>query len=380
MLGADCRLVMVIRQLKSNVMSAQLRNHRRVRELLRRLAQLLVLLVLAACSDQAIERPRPALGDFLRFEAPPVPPLATIVGSPSGPSDSPDPLVADDTSNEIPYLCERFELRVRDDGRIWHKRLRRSWTEADRQRFRKLVAMVANELGADPQLLLLWALRESTYNPHAIHVLDPDIEASTTSWRRHRWDPDRAAELEAVMTELGARDPGYWAAKAELARISRFRDNPHYEAQIDYELITPDGQKSPGQRSAWSYGYGPFGFNPTYFVPTWDPKAPPWVFCNDDGLAAIVTAIWAAREHQRECAALGYGDSNEVVNRRFSSGHCAPRPERAAKFRTRARARGIDPDARAKLGSRWPADRSDRAQLLDHLRTRAAEQGLLAEY
>src|SRR5690606_2525271 len=117
---------------------------------------------------------------------------------------------------------------------------------------------VANELGADPKLLTLWALRESTYNPYAIHVLDPDIEGSTASWRRHRWDPERAAELEAQMAELGARDPGYWTAKAELARISRFRDNPHYDAKIDYELIASDGSKAPGRRSAWSYGYGPF--------------------------------------------------------------------------------------------------------------------------
>ncbi|MFO7562765.1 MAG: hypothetical protein R6X02_09005 [Enhygromyxa sp.] len=349
--------------------------------MLRRAAQLLISLLLAACSDQAVERPRPALGDFLRFEAPPVPPLETIVGGPPEPGeDLEDTSGADEPIDVVPYACERFELRVRSDGRVWHKRLRRSWSDADRQRFRKLVVMVADELGADPKLLTLWALRESTYNPYAIHVLDPDVEGSTASWRRHRWDPERAAELEARMAELGARDPGYWTAKAELARISRFRDNPHYDAKIDYELVATDGSKTPGRRSAWSYGYGPFGFNPTYFMPLWDASAPPWVFCNDDGLAAIVTAIWAAREHQRECAGLGFGASNEVVNRRFSSGHCSPRPGRAQKFRNRALARGIDPEARAKLGDRWPADRSDRAELLAHLRSQAAEQGLLSPH
>src|SRR5690606_6240642 len=361
MLGAHCRLVMVVRGRRCNApRRVALRNHRRVRALLRRLAQLLVLLLLAACSDQAVERPRPELGDFLRFEAPPVPPLATIVGGARAQDDaSGAELASGQTTEEIPYACERFELRVRDDGRVWHKRLRRSWTDEDRQRFRKLVVMVADELGADPRLLTLWALRESTYNPYAIHVLDPDVEASTASWRRHRWNPERAAELEALMTELGARDPGYWTAKAGLARISRFRDNSHYETPIESELVTTDGTRTPDQRSAWGYGYGPFGFNPTYFVPTWDATAPPWVFCNDDGLAAIVTAIWAAREHQRECAGLGFGDSYEVVNRRFSSGHCAPRPGRAQKFHARAQARGIDPEARAKLGDRWPADHSD---------------------
>ena len=182
------------------------------------------------------------------------------------------------------------------------------------------------------------------------------------------------------MTELGARDPGYWTAKAELARISRFRANEFYDSRIDYEIVGRDGSRSPGQRSVWSYGYGPFGFNPTYFLPIWDADAPPWVFCNDDGLAAIVTAVWAAREHQRECAALGFASSNEVVNRRFSSGHCDPRPGRAQKFRSRARARGINPDAPAKLGARWPADSSDRAQLLEHLRAQASAQGLLSDH
>ncbi len=334
---------------------------------------------LLACSEQAVELPRGELFESLRLAVPSVPPLATMVGGPGDP-DTPDTAAAQAPVDPTPpYVCERFELRVGERGRTWHKRLRRSWTEDDRERFRELVRFVAHELGADPKLLTLWALRESTYNPYAIHVLDPDVEASTASWRRHRWDPDRAAALEAKMQELGARDPGYWAAKAELARISRFRDNPHYDAQIAYELVA-DGERRPGQRSAWGYGYGPFGFNPTYFLPLWDASAPPWVFCNDDGLAAIVTAIWAAREHQRECKALGYGDSNEVVNRRFSSGHCEPRPNRAHKFRARARARGIDPNAKAKLGDRWPADATDRDALLDALRLEAAAQGLLSSY
>lgn len=343
--------------------------------LLRRLAQLIALLWIAACSDQAIERSHFEVGDFVRVEEPT---LATLTHEP--PKEPQQQPAQREAVQPLPYVCERFELRSNKRGRIWHKRLRHAWTEADRQKFRDLIEMVANELGADSRLLTLWALRESTYNPYAIHVLDPDVEASTASWRRHRWDPERAAELERVMAELGARDPGYWSAKAELARISRFRANPHYDALIEYEAVAPDGHREPGQRSAWSYGYGPFGFNPTYFLPLWDSQAPPWVFCNDDGLAAIVTAIWAAREHQRECASLGYGDSYEVVNRRFSSGHCAPRPNRAEKFRTRARRRGINPDARAKLGDRWPADSSDRAQLLGHLRARAAEQGLLSSY
>jgi len=338
------------------------------------------LLGLVACSEQATEMQRPEFGDFLRFDTALAAPRSTIGDRLADAERIEAPALTSEPAERraaVPYSCERFELRVRDDGRAWHRRLRRSWTNHDRANFRKLVVMVARELGADPKLLTLWALRESTYNPYAIHVLNPDVEASTTAWRRHRWDPERAAELEAQMAELGARDPGFWAAKAELSRISRFRTNPHFNSLINYDQVMSDGARIPQRRSAWGYGYGPFGFNPTYFLPIWDADAPPWVFCNDDGLAAIVTAVWAARAHQRECEGLGYGASNEVVNRRFSSGHCAERPERAAKFLTRARSRGIDPAARAKLGSRWPADTSDRGELLDHLRARAAEEGLL---
>lgn len=279
----------------------------------------------------------------------------------------------------VPYACERFEVRLRDDGqRTWHKRLRRPWDASDRERFRDLVGMVAKEMGADPRLIKLWALRESTYNPYAIHVLSPDLEAAENSWRKHRWDPDRAASLEDTMVEAGAQAPEYWRAKADLARISTFRENRFFDDRIAFEFVAPDGQREPRTASYWGLGYGPFGFNPTYFLPAWDATAPPWVFCGDDGIAAIVTAVWVAREDQRECEALGYAGSNEVVNRRFSSGHCEPRPNRAMRFRKRAR--GLDPSARAALGEAWPAADSDRAVVVEAMATRAEAAGLLSRY
>lgn len=353
------------------------------------MAEFVVLLWLSACAEQAVEQPASRLGEFLHLEDPPtvsleaIADVAALVEGP--PRDTPKAAELDDDQvgpgePDFPYACERFEVRLREDGRAWHRRLRRRWTEADRKRFRELVELVAEEMGADPRLLTLWALRESTYNPYAIHVLNPDLEASAASWRRHRWDPERAAELEARMDELGAQDPGYWTAKAELARISRFRDNRWYEARAEVEVVLPDGERRTQTTSYWGYGYGPFGFNPTHFLPTWEAADPPWVFCNHDGIAAIVTAVWAARSHQRECESLGFGGSYEVVNRRFSSGHCQPRPSRAAGFRKRARRRGLDVRARAKLGGRWPAETSDRRQILEHMRIKAEAAGLLSNY
>ncbi|NVB37903.1 hypothetical protein G6O69_08655 [Pseudenhygromyxa sp. WMMC2535] len=354
---------------------------------LRRLAQLVALLWMAACAEQAVEQPSGGqMGAFVLLEDPPVPSLSTIVhavrersgteqGEGRGTTRDADP------ASRVPsYVCERFEVRMREGGRSWHRRLRRTWTEADRVRFRSLVELVAKEMGAEPRLLELWALRESTYNPYAIHVLNPDLEASATSWRKHRWDPERAAQLEESMAALGARDPEYWQAKAELARISRFRGNDFYDALVEFEVVDRDGARARRRTSYWGYGYGPYGFNPTYFLATWDAEAPPWVFCNDDGLAAIVTAIWAAREHQRECESLGFEGSYEVVNRRFSAGHCAARPKADRRFGERARRRGLAPESEAKLGRDWPADASDRAVLLEHLRTKAAAEGLLSRY
>lgn len=280
---------------------------------------------------------------------------------------------------ELPYQCEDFEVVVNKKGKLRHRRLRHKWTQADRTRFKNLVVMIAKEMGADPRLLRLWALRESTYNPHAIHVLNPDLHAADRSWERHRYTPEKAARLEAVMRKAGAKKKNYWKAKAELSRLTRFAENTYFFSEVEFDLVYADGSRAKERTSRWSYGYGPFGFNPTYFLPLWDTKAPPWVFCNDDGIAAIVTAVWAARRAQRECRQEGYGESYEAVNRRFSSGSCRPRPERAAYFRKRARAWGLNPSGKAKLGKRWP-DSSDRTALVAHMRGLAKEQGLFSSY
>ena len=65
-----------------------------------------------------------------------------------------------------------------------------------------------------------------------------------------------------------------------------------------------------------------------------------------------------------------------MVNHRFGSGHCGD-PGPNAKFRKRARRVGLYPDARARLGRKWKRDETDRDALLDHLRRRAVQEGLL---
>lgn len=279
-----------------------------------------------------------------------------------------------------PYVCEDFEVRLNKSGKPRYKRLRKTWTPEDKARFKALVEMVADEMGADPRLVRLWALRESTYNPYAIHVLNPDLRGADRSWERHRWTERKEKILRKTMRKHGVKSKAYWEAKADLKRLFRFKDNAYFDAQVEYEVVYRNGTRVKEQGSRWSYGYGPFGFNPTYFLPLWDRDAPPWVFCNSDGIPAIVTAIWAARRAQRECRAQGYGDSYEAVNRRFSSGSCRPRPERAHLFRARARGWGLNPSRKAKLGKQWIESETDRQEIVEHMRARAKAEGLLSAY
>ena len=273
--------------------------------------------------------------------------------------------------------CEGFRVTVDERGQPRHRRIRKPWSKADRQRFRSLVTMVAAEMGAEPRLLHAWSMRESTYQPSALHVLNPDVQGATTAWKKYAYDADEEARLEAELAHTEATQPRYWKIKGKLSRLRRFKGNPHLYATVEYERVAPDGTATLTQGSAWAFGYGPFGFNPAYFVQVWDAKAPPWVFCHDDGLAAIVTAIWSARAHQRECEGLGFGGSYLVLNHRLGRGHCAP-PDPESGFVRRLGRLGLDATKRARLGSKHPAETTDRHALLELLRERAREQGLLS--
>lgn len=290
-----------------------------------------------------------------------------------------EPVLADRaaTRRRYPNRCEGLRVRIEEDGRRRYQRVRRPWTEADRQRFGKLVSLVAKEMGAEPRLIRAWAMRESTYRPHAMHVLNPDVEAASAAWRRFHYSPREEAELQSLMAELSAQDPQFWKAKARLHQVQTFRDNAFLDDVVELEVIAPDGSVSGGSEPAWAFGYGPFGFNPSYFVPVWDSTAPPWVFCDDDGLVAIITAVWSARTAQRECESQGLPGSYAVVNRRFSRGHCAE-VAKGGRFHGRARRLGLDPDARARLGRKWPRQGTDRGEMLRVMRHKAVAAGLLS--
>lgn len=307
----------------------------------------------------------------------------TVVADAEGTAGAPEPSEDEDDvlSHAGPVVldatnrCERFRLNL-EGGRPRYQRIRRRWTEQDRRRFASLVSLVATEMGAEPRLFRAWAMRESSYRPHALHVLDPDIEAATAAYRRLRYSATEEAELLEVLASVSARDPAYWEAKARLRRVRTFRDNDYLDAMIPLEVLAPDGTASWGSEHAWAFGYGAFGFNPAYYVPVWDARAPPWVFCQDDGLVAIITAVWVARAAKRECEGQGLPGTYAVVDRRFSRGHCALASP-GARFRQRAQRLGLDPDAPARLGTRWMRAQTDRAEIHGFMRRRAVEEGLL---
>lgn len=346
----------------------------RLSESLKRIVALIVLMIPSwGCQPEAEVPTRTFESDA--FEAL----RETELTRPTHPLELLPPPPPPDTSTYgmIQTSCERFRVLVDERGHRRYKRERLPWSQADEKRFSGLIRLVAREMGADPRLFQAWAMRESTLRPSAIHVLNPDLEAASSAWRRFQYDPSVEMELEQTLQHLSPTGSEYWTTKARLNRVQTFRANAYLQDMIDYELRLSDGSTSRDLESIWAFGYGPFGFNPAYYLPVWDAKSPPWVFCGDDGLIAIVTAIWAARDHQRECEQAGMKGSYAVINRRFGSGHCidpGPKP----RFAARARKYGLNPNARARLGSKWPRATTNRLEFLDHLRIRAREEGLLA--
>lgn len=336
----------------------------------------LVLLVLLipgwGCSQEELRQPAQPLNltlfTSLALPSPPAPRATRVV--------PPPPPASPATYAIEPSACERFSVQVTADGSRHYSRIRKPWTRRDVVRFSKLVDLVAREMGADPRLFRAWSMRESSHRPSAVHVLNPDVEAAQAAWRKYAYEPARELALQRKLAALDPVDPEYWQRKTELVRLQTFRENAWFRDVLAYDLHLPDGTISRDFASIWAFGYGPFGFNPTYYLPIWDEKSPPWVFCGDDGLVAIITAIWAAREHKKECKRAGVGDSYLVLNRRFASGHCVEPPANDP-FADRLRRLGVNPQASARLGRRWPRAGTDRARVLDHMRTRARKQGLL---
>lgn len=271
--------------------------------------------------------------------------------------DPGDPIDPNTVLDQYMKICEeRIDTVKLDSKGNVIKKKRRRYTKADQREMRRHIGIVAREMGAEPKLLWIWALRESSYRPYKRHRLNPDMEAAYSAWQRFRYTESRERRYRDIMRTHSAKDgtDDFWKAKAGLKRISVYKDNPTYEAMW-----------------RWSTGYGLYGMQPIYHVKRWDPNAPPEILC--DPVVATVTAVWAARQIRDTCSSMGFPGTYETVNRGYSSGHCKLRPSWAKYFRRRADRAGLDATGLARLGKAWLRKTTDRDEVLAHMRAKIAE-------
>jgi len=329
--------------------------------------------------------------------------------------------------SSYPNVCESFNMiqsthRVKDSKGRWHypinyRRNRYVRTEEDKARTRKLIELVAKEMGVKhPKFFAAFALHESTWNPEAIHILNPDREANQRAWKRHSYSRNKELQLEAALRRTNAQQKEYWSIKADLADVRLYKGNPHWNDHVAYSYVIPahtgrDGKEVPKQstdesRNVWSFGYGLYGMYAVGYVKIWDKQAPPWILCADEGIVATIIQVWAARNNTKECDSLtsknpekwGHdGGTYHGVLRRLARGKCSDDPL-GPKWRQLMRTFSSVPwDSHADFGNKWPEYEmerrggkwrykrdaegnkipSSREAVLQHMLKRAEEEGLL---
>ena len=306
------------------------------------------------------------------------------------------------------HLCERRLDIVDIDPETGEEvpRKSRRFTKAEQREAKLIIRVVAEEMGADPDLLILWALRESTYRPYKRHVLPADVRAAVEAWGSHLYTPERMDKAEGAIEDYTRKraawlkvvgkwkariknlEPGTERYKRAQKKLKKAQENfakggkgaALARAWYRRMLVYKD---NPTYKSEWRWraGYGLYGMQPVFHLKRWDPKAPPEVLC--DPVIASVVAVWSARRARNTCVATGQGDSYEAVNRGFSRGQCDKFiPYRDKAFRKRAERLGIEFTESAQLGDRWDQAGTDREKILEHMRgrvERAKRRSRLAE-
>lgn len=301
---------------------------------------------------------------------------------------------------EPSYDCETFYVQDSRDP-AFEKEFRSqsfSLSRKDRLRVRKLIRLVASEMGANPHLLEMFAEHESNFNPYKLHLQGEDRRANLNARSRFWPNPLRGKRLSKVLSSTSVQSPRYWEAKQKLEEVGTYQQNPFWNHRIEYRHILSEenvkGKNYPEVRmkrwrTVWGHGYGLYGMNSVLFTRVWDPEAPPWILCAEQGMIATVVAIWTLRRTKKECEELSArnpevygtdGGNYYGVIRRFGRGHCgrSDLSESWGKFFRRYRGL-INWEAPARLGTAWDEETSDRGELLRVLREKAQAQGLLKQ-
>ena len=127
---------------------------------------------------------------------------------------------------DVPNQCETFyeEINRRGNGKVrWRRNRKGKLTHREQRRMQAVIDLVAGEMGADPTIFKLWAVRESSFRYSAIHVLNPDKEANRSAFSRFTYSDSRDRELTERIEGTDAQDPDYWKATAERNRRRTYR-------------------------------------------------------------------------------------------------------------------------------------------------------------
>jgi hypothetical protein len=292
--------------------------------------------------------------------------LATLLFNP--------PIEVEERKWDVPYECDSYWVDKTKNGEKRRKIRAKPYTAEERKRFRKIIHVVAREMGADPRIFKLWAKREGNLYTSSIHIKDEDIRANKMAWMRHEYHPEMETYLEMMLEDHPPVRREHWKYRAKMADIQMYKGNPFFYNHFIVNYAN-GFMEEMRQVSSWWRGYGPFGFNGIYYTHVWDKEAPPWIFCSYDGVPAIITAIWAARKQMHKCTSQGYSQTYGTLDRIFSSGHCSD--SYSKDFVRRARSWGINPDAKPRLGRKWKRSETDRNEILNHMLSKLREKELI---
>lgn len=251
------------------------------------------------------------------------------------------------TSSVIDYSSYECEKITYGDGKYYSST---TMSDEEKERSKLVTKLVVEEMGADPELFLLWSERESKNN-HKI-VCTVDYKYNRASWRKHNKVNYLYKDYEGSKNFHEALVPIF---KGKCLK----KDSIKCLAAPFNKFI-----------NAWYFAYGSYSMNSAHFMKYWDPSAPPWAFCSYDGVPADVTAVWVARRYAIECGA-SYGD----IDRRYSRGSCGFTTRR---FKKLARLNGINPKEEPDLGSKFP-ENTNRAFVLAYMTNRINEECLSKE-
>lgn len=391
---------------------------------------LLLLIPLLATGATVINNPEtgtgstPILANVETFSAHVVSePNLTVPPLPATPTEPSNPW------HNYSNVCETFtviqsEKAVRKEGRLMYpvsyRRNRYVRPQSDMDRTRDIIQLVAKEMGVeDPRFFVAQASHESSFNPEAIHILNPDLDANSTAWLRHSYNRSKELELEEQLAKASARSKEYWAIKGKLADLQLYKNNPHWTDRLVYDYIipareSPDGhvfpmEAVPESHNVWQFGYGLYGMYAVGYVKNWDREAPPWILCSHQGVIATIVQVWAAREAQAECSSATDrdpekygtdGGSNRGVLRRMARGQCSAArlgPKWQSIMTTYQKNGWVKWDGSQSFGHKWPKWKmekkrgkwvylkdengeripSDREAILAHMLTKIEEAGLL---